>query len=274
MITFNIMEYKRYDAVLDTVMESIETFGIAVIPKVLVKAQCEFLRNEIWKSPDMCSPHSQVCWDIRQYPKVVDVFAHIWKTKPDDMVTSFDGVTANLPPEITGIWPSDDNGFFQVDQSIKKSGFKCVQGLVTLYPIRKSDATIQIVEGSHKYHDLVVESNDGQEYEGNISFYIDKGCKIFNVKADIGSLILWDSRTVYTYIPPTKGRPVPNFQLMTRVCMVPRSTFTQKQIEKKKNAMEKLYATTHWPCRIDKKISSNAGIYPELSALGYKLAGF
>jgi hypothetical protein len=273
------MEYKRYDAVLENIIESLETFGIAVIPKVLVKAQCEILRNEIWKSPDMRSPHSQVCWDIRQYPKVVDVFAHIWKTQQTDMVTSFDGVTANLPPEITGIWPSDDNGFFQADQSIKKLGFRCVQGLVTLYPIRKGDATIQIVEGSHKYHDLVMECDsslkyNGKECDGDVGFYIERGCKIFNVKADIGSIILWDSRTLHTYIPPQKGRPVPNFQLMTKVCMVPRSTFTPKQIEKKKNAMEKLYATTHWPCRINKKIPGNSGIAPELSVLGYKLAGF
>ena len=34
--------------------------------------------------------HHQMCWDVRQNPKVVDTFSKIWSTNPEDLLTSFD----------------------------------------------------------------------------------------------------------------------------------------------------------------------------------------
>ena len=46
--------------------------------------------------------HSQFAWDIRQNPNVVSAFAHLWDSKPEDMLSSYDGMSIHLPPELTG----------------------------------------------------------------------------------------------------------------------------------------------------------------------------
>jgi hypothetical protein len=229
------MEYKRYDTDIDCVKQKLKNYGIAVIPKVLVKAQYEYIRNEILKSVDTITPHSQVCWDIRQYPKIVEVFARIWETSNDGMVSSFDDIIVDMPPETTGEWGRGDYINFHADQSITKKGFKCVQGMLTLFPIRTGDATIQVIEDSHIIHNTIFydATKMPNGYEADVDSYIEKGCKIFNVKADAGSLILWDSRTVYTHIPPQRNRLRPNYRMISRICMIPRDRFTPDQLTKK-----------------------------------------
>lgn len=258
------MEYKRYDTDIDCVKQKLKNYGIAVIPKVLVKAQCEYIRNEILKSVGTITPHSQVCWDIRQYPKIVEVFAKIWETYNDCMITSFEDVIVN-----TG--GGDDDPNFHADQSITKKGFTCVQGMLTLLPIREGDATIQVIEDSHIIHDTIfydaLKMPNG--YETDVDSYIEKGCKIFNVKADAGSLILWDSRTVYTRVSSQRT----GYQMISRLCMIPRDRFTPEQLMKKRDAMDNLYSTTHWPSRVIKSDGKDCK-KPDLTPLGYRLAGF
>lgn len=69
--------------------------------------------------------HAKYVWDVRQNAKVTEAFGNIWNSKPEDMLTSFDGTAIHLPPEQTG------EGFhthmnWHVDQSFVESKFLCV----------------------------------------------------------------------------------------------------------------------------------------------------
>jgi len=104
------------------------------------------------------------------------------------------------------------------------------------------------------------------------------------IKCPKGSLVLWDSRTIHCGIEPLKNRKNPNFRAIIYLCYLPRSLATSKQLEKKIKAFETLRTTSHWPCNIKlnninprtygKDIPNIAIIpYPQLSEIGYKLAG-
>ena len=41
--------------------------------------------------------HAQVSWDVRQNPKIVDIFAHFWKCEPEELLVSFDGLLSYFP---------------------------------------------------------------------------------------------------------------------------------------------------------------------------------
>ena len=43
--------------------------------------------------------HAQVSWNVRQNPKIIEIFEHFWKTP--DLQVSYDGLSFNLPPEKT-----------------------------------------------------------------------------------------------------------------------------------------------------------------------------
>jgi len=66
-------------------------------------------------------------WQMRQNPRVVDVFAHLWSTKPEDMLVSFDAFNYNFksPIKTSATW-------FHTDQGSKLLGFHCLQGFVNL----------------------------------------------------------------------------------------------------------------------------------------------
>jgi len=66
-------------------------------------------------------------WNVRQNPKVVDVFAKIWNVKLEDLLVSFDGASIQLPPEITGFGFGDDKKWFHSDQNYDDKHFKYVQ---------------------------------------------------------------------------------------------------------------------------------------------------
>ena len=41
---------------------------------------------------------TQVMWDLRQDPRIVDVFAQVWNT--NDLIVQMDGLSIMCPPEI------------------------------------------------------------------------------------------------------------------------------------------------------------------------------
>ena len=148
------------------------------------------------------------------------------------------------------------------------------------------------MEGSHKYHQEFAEKfNETRDIDWypledeKLDFYYDKGCVRHNVKASAGSLILWDSRTVHCGMEPLKTRTEPNFRLVTYVCMTPRAWCVEELIEKRRNALENMYMTTHCPHRpkLFPKVPRTFGRHipdvpkipePVLTDLGLKLAGF
>lgn len=75
-------------------------------------------------------------------PKIIDAFAKIWNTHK--LLVSFDGANITLPhPERqpNSAWP-------HVDQSPKRKGLQCVQGLLNLAPNGPQDGGLVVLKGS------------------------------------------------------------------------------------------------------------------------------
>ena len=160
--------------------------------------------------------HSQAVWDVRQNPKVVNVFADIWHTP--DLLTSFDGLSLHIPPEVTkrGYF---HKSWYHCDQSFTDSSLRCVQGMVSMYPTNAGDATLAVLAGSHLLHAEFAQAfniTDKADWyritDEQKQWFLDRGCTEEFIESPAGSMILWDSRTIHCGREAVKGRATPNFR--------------------------------------------------------------
>lgn len=277
--------YKNYDCNLDTVKAQLDKYGVAVIPNVVSAEKCIQLRKEIWdevsyvtkgnfKLEDqktwkqyyeyfmplhgmMLQHHSlgqmEALWKIRELPEVQDVFAKIWNVNRDKLIASFDALSIALPHEITNRGYYRDNKWMHTDQSSLKKGLHCIQGLVNLYPVNEGDATLTVYEGSHNLHEKYFIdhklTNKADWYKlddvGN-QYFTNAGCAHTRVKAGLGSMVLWDSRTFHQGGEALKDRKEANFRMVSYVCMMP-DALSNKIRDKRIQAFEGLRVTSHWP---------------------------
>jgi len=319
------MEYKDFTTTLNNVNEYLDKYGVAVIPSILTEAECIEYRDKIWTELKHVTQdrfdihdettwkefykfyplhsmllqhfslgHMQPIWDIRQHPKVCEVFEKIWDVTKEELLVSFDGLSVHLPPEKTKRGWYINNNWFHTDQSFKKKGRHCIQGFVNLYPVNEGDATLSVLEKSHKIHDYFNEKykpeSSGDWYKLNekndeVSFFLDRGCNLYAVKAPVGSIVLWDSRTIHQGKEAEKTRYKPNFRMIPYICMIPRKLATEKSLQKKRKAFEDLRVTNHWPNdpKLFGKVPRTYGgeipefnkIHPPvLNDVGRRLAGF
>jgi hypothetical protein len=317
------MEYKEYNTTFANLNNHLDQYGVAVIPNILTEAECINYRNQIWSELNHVTQnrfdvqnqntwkefykfyplhsmllqhfslgHMQPVWDIRQHPKVCKTFETIWTVPKNDLLVSFDGLSVHLPPEKTKKGWYLKNEWFHTDQSFNKPNKCCIQGLVNLYPVNNKDASLSILEGSHLLHQEFKNNfnpdNTDDWYKLKINekkFYTDRGCNEFAVKAGIGSIVLWDSRTIHQGKEPEKTREQENFRIAVYVCMLPRNTSNNKYLEKKRKAFNELRLTSHWPNKpklFPKSPRTYGGDIPEfneihqpqLNAIGRRLAGF
>ncbi len=235
--------------------------------------------------------HAQHIWDLRQNPKVVDVFAGIWNVNREDLLVSFDASSFHLPPEDTNCGYFN-NYWLHCDQSFMRNDFECIQSWITGYDVHEDDATLVVIENSHKFHKDFKEHFNVNRKEDwfqlndtHIQFFLDKGCTIKRISCPAGSMVLWDSRTIHCGSEPIKGRNQPNFRNVSYICMMPRSKASDVNLDKKQKAFKNLRTTSHWPCKAklfskypktnEKEIPDVKQIEPPvLSELGMKLAGF
>lgn len=306
---------------LDTARETLDKYGVAVIENVLSNEEVERVRKMAWQniSDWSCGKvdgndsttwknlfsfypkhsmmiqeygvgHMQWLWEIRQNNNVIKVFESLWGT--DDLLVSFDAFSVHFPPETTKRGWGKGKLWYHTDASPKREGL-CIQGLVNLFPVNKHDATLSIMEGSHKYHKEFFETFNrdvkGDWYKLNTdeerNFFLERGCEIRNIEAGEGSLVLWYSTTFHQGKEPDSIREIPNTRLVSYVCMTPRSMATPAQLNKKRKAFEEIRTTSHWPHRI-KLFSLTPQTYggplpqtnkipkPSLTAIGMKLAGY
>jgi hypothetical protein len=179
-------EYERYIATPDNVMETIEKYGVAIVPNLLNEHECDKMSTGMWETLEDITQmwtqpisrdnpeswknirdlfplhsmliqhwtigHAQFIWDLRQNPKCVDIFSKIWDTPLEDLLSSFDAASFHMPSETTGIgWHRST--WYHSDQSFVNRGFKCVQSWVTAFDVNRGDATLAFYEGSNNYHD-------------------------------------------------------------------------------------------------------------------------
>jgi hypothetical protein len=182
-------EYEKYACTTETLKETLEKYGVAIIPSVINKEECVKMRDGMWSSVEHITQHfdvpmkrddvdswksfsqlyplhsmllqrhtlshSQYYWDLRQNTDIVDVFAQLWSVKPEELLVSFDGLSLHLPPEKTGRGWFRNNNWMHTDQSMQRHDFECVQSFLTASEIRQGDATLSFLEGSHLYHKRV-----------------------------------------------------------------------------------------------------------------------
>jgi ectoine hydroxylase-related dioxygenase (phytanoyl-CoA dioxygenase family) len=332
-----IMEYTDRYIISDinNLQETLDKYGVAVIPNILDEKQVLNAQSQMWdmletltskfnhpierKSPDTWKSfydlfplhsmqlqhfvgHSQVAWDIRQNENVVNVFSKLWNTKPEDLLCSFTGASIHMPPELTKRgWFR--NTWYHTDQSYLRNDLECYQAFVNMFDVNDHDATLTILEGSHKYHSEFAKFKEfdkvdkkSKEYkelkkdwykltEKEQEFYDQKNCKMTCVKCPKGSLVIWDSRTIHAGKEPDKTRKTPNIRFIVYVCMTPRKLCTSANLKKKQKAFNELRMTSHWPHKpklFGKKPQTYGKEFkqpeklqpPVLTDLGKRLAGF
>lgn len=198
---------------------------------------------------------TQMSWDLRQNPNVIKPFSVLWKTKPEDLLTSFDGASFQMPPEIAGFGWHRDVPWWHTDQSYTRNNFECVQAWVTALDVAQGDATLAVLEGSHELHAKfkeqfkMVDTDDWHKLTPEeLKWYEGEGCKEAYIQCPAGSMVLWDSRTIHFGREAIKGRANRNrLRCIGYVCMTPRRLCTTANLKKRIAAFEDLRTTSHWP---------------------------
>lgn len=280
--------YRSYATDLDGLDSMLEDKGVATLENVLSEDECVRIRDEMWRELEFVTRdnfqvndrntwkffyrlfplHSmllqhwglgqaQPVWDVRMHPKVGDAFSRLWGCPATDLLVSMDGISIHLPPEVTHRGWYLGNSWLHTDQSFLREGRQCVQALVNLYPVEEGDATFLCYEGSHRYHaefGRAFEKTGKEDWyklssEAERQFFASKGCEEAAVKAPVGSMILWDSRTMHQGMEPLRCRTRPKFRMAFYVCMMPRAGVSQAVLTKRRNAFAASRITNHWATR-------------------------
>lgn len=191
--------------------------------------------------------HAEYVYNVRQNPKVVEVFAELWQTLPTELLSSIDGVTYHTGASVFD--PAKAGYALHLDQGFgpdSKGIFRCVQGLVTANDINAGDGTFRCLLGSHHHHGAYADAFGYAAKDSpknwhvvardsvtpQLQWYFDKGCTDLCVTVPRGGMVLWDSRTVHSGIQPLqKHKAIRN---VVYTCYVPRgSGFTEAQRRKR-----------------------------------------
>lgn len=316
----------NYYTTKDNLRSTLDRFGVAIIPSVLNDNECIKMISDMWDFFEHITSkwpipidrnnkdtwryiyelqpihsmlfqyhsvgHCQASWNLRENMKIVDIYAKLWNCAPDELLVSFDGLSFNIPPEVTKRGWNRNNLWVHTDQSYTRNDFECVQSWVTGLDVEKGDATLLVYEGSHKYHKEfadkfgITDKGDWHKLdEEENKFYFDKGCEMKRIECPKGSMVFWDSRTIHCGVEANRDRAIEKLRAVIYLCYMPRSVSTNGNIKKKKTAFDELRTTSHWPSKI-KLFPKKPRFYnnslptitpiapPVVSTFGKKLAGF
>ncbi len=178
-------EYEKYICTSSSLLDTINKYGVAIIPSVLNEEECNEMIEGMWNTlgiwtyewdkpitktdpeswkqiRDLFPKHSmliqqyglgqaQFIWNLRQNPKCINIFAELWNCKPEDLLVSFDAASFHMPSEVTNIgWHRKT--WHHSDQSYLRNDFECVQSWVTAFDVNEGDATLSVYEGSNNFH--------------------------------------------------------------------------------------------------------------------------
>ncbi len=283
----NLYDDKTYFTTKEKLKETIDKYGVAIIPNVFDEKECDDLLSKMWDFFEHITQkwnepikrndkqtwkqfynlyplhsmlvqhfsigHAQFAWNARQNPKAIEIFKHFWGC--DDLLVSFDGSSFHLPPEVTGKGWNLKKPTYHTDQSYTRNSFECIQSFVTLLDINDGDATLSFMEKSNNHHfmfakefDVKNESDWYQLDETEEQFYVERQCKYKKIKCPKGSMVFWDSRTIHCGVQPLKERKKENIRAVIYLCYAPKSSITESNLNKKIQAFKIMRTTNHWPC--------------------------
>ena len=277
------------DGDLNNLSETLQEYGVAIIPNLLSEKECDDMFNGMWEyfehiTSKFDTPmkrddestwreffklypmhgmliqhwqigHAQFIWSLRENPKILKVFSKIWKN--EDLLVSFDGASFHLPHEVTNRGYYRKNEWFHTDQTLTNSSFQCIQSWVTAKDVKPGDATLTFLEKSHNFHkefNDTFQINEKKDWykitKEEKKFFIDKGCQVKTIECPAGSLVLWDSRLFHAGKEPEKERQETNFRCVVYLCYTPRSLATTANLRKKQKAFKEKRLTSHWPHKV------------------------
>ena len=295
-------------------LKDLEELGYCVIPRVLSDDEARALYRRVWhefieKAWPNCkmdnrsiwkdtfpihnkmgmfagpAGQTQVMWDLRQDPRIVNVFANVWNTH--DLIVSMDGMSFMCPPEIRegyiepwmhvdqsilrrqdGMAHSNNPPIGFASESLLKTQPYTIQGQFLFEDSFEDDGGFYCVPKSHLRFtefapklEMISEIRDGikrrkARTEFLNEFLIDNTDELGNhyckklIIATRGSLILWDSRTIHWNQHASKNRPSsdsPKVRIVGYLCYVPKTRLTNEARMLRKEAFEKGVATGHNP---------------------------
>jgi len=317
-------EFEKYVTNKEALKSTLKKYGVAIIPAVLNNSECENMVGGLWDYFEHISQswpvpisrdkvfsyrqiyklyplhsmlfqhfnigHTQASWNVRQNPKIVDIFQHFWNEK--ELLVSFDGLSFNMPPEKTNRGWYRGNTWYHTDQSYTRPDFECVQSWATGLDVNKGDATLAFMEKSHIYHEEFSKTfgiKDNKDWtkltKEQEKFYTEKGCEYKKIYCPKGSIVFWDSRTIHCGCEALKERPNSNMRAIVYLCYTPKNLITPALLRKKQKAFNELRTTNHWPHK-PKLFGKSPRTYggeiplitpiskPLVTELGMSLAGF
>ena len=302
-------------------LKDLEELGYCVIPQILSVSETENLYERVWhefieKAWPNCRMDNrsnwkeafplhnkrgifagpagqiQVMWDLRQDPRIVDVFAYVWNT--EDLIVSMDGLSLMCPPEIREgyyeFWPHVDqtvlrrkDGFahsnhppmgFVSESALSTKPFT-IQGQFLFEDSFEGDGGFYCIPKSHlRFEEFAphVETIDVLEVSSaerrairnayfREFFGLDEGDYCMKqITAPRGSLILWDSRTIHWNQHASKDRlssDQPKMRMIGYLCYVPKARLTDEGRAVRREAFEQGVATGHNPARPELKYSKD-----------------
>lgn len=302
-------------AVTYSYLKDLEEQGYCVIPQLFSTSETEYLYERVWheyieKAWPNCrmddrsnweetfpmhnkygifagpAGQTQVMWDLRQDPRIVEVFAKIWNT--NDLIVSMDGLSLMCPPEIREgnfePWPHVDQAIMRgrdniphnnnppidfVSESLLKTQPFTIQGQFLFEDSFEGDGGFYCIPKSHlRFSEFApeLEALSAQEISSEertqarneyLKNFFGKGTDVTgtpycvkHITAPRGSLILWDSRTVHWNQHPTKDRAFndpPKVRMVGYLSYVPKSRLTPEGRLMRREAFETGVATGHNP---------------------------
>lgn len=194
--------------------------------------------------------HEKFMWDARMEPGVLDAFTKIWGT--DELLVSFDSLNITFPNrtdvERLKAWE-------HVDQSPLRRGLHCIQGIISLSTAGPEDGGLVVYPQSHLLHDEWLDSQDDKSRWSSKDLYIlkkeelswfqKKGLRPHKVCADIGDLIVWDSRTIHYGTEPSESSST--IRTVIYASYSPARLASPETLAIKAEVFGKYGGTTHWP---------------------------
>ena len=197
-----------------------------------------------------CVAHEKFMWDARMEPDVLDVFAKIWGT--DELLASFDSLNVTFPNRKD---VPRKEAWEHVDQSPLRRGLHCVQGILNLSTAGPEDGGLMVYPGSHALFDEFFDTQtDKHSWDPldrylfsaeQLQFFKDRGIQPHKVCADVGDLIIWDSRTIHYGAEPTEQSS--QIRTVIYAAYTPARLATPEQLSLKKQVFEAYGGTTNWP---------------------------